>query len=462
VVPEKESVRYRNTLILMTLSLALAGFYFLYLMPRMEERKQVADFEKQFFKVDPKEIEFIRIETADGLVDVVKAGTDWRIERPGPYLPDMQAVQKMLESLSQGRLIKVVGAAEEQSSFGLDKPNIIVSLGFSGRTDMMEIAGKSPSASGYYAFNRRFGKVFLVNEEFVRDFNLNLYDLRDKQLFRADPAAVAGIRIKRPNQAIDLEKTGDAWTVKAPFSGRASLEDVERLMQALSVQRAAGFVDWSPALSKIPQHISLELYDAHQKLLDSAMIYNWGTGGDQGALVHKAGAREAARTSRDFFSLLNTEASVYNYRNLFETASGSILKITATEGSKTQVFENKAGWKKDGAVVPEERIVSLLEVLRRMKAVKILREDRVLGKPTLTIELLTASGSSRLEVTNFNMDHEISEAMALFVPVKPGAPAGRKKIDYWYARSQNLRTGVVVSSLDVQAIIDHLADINRE
>lgn len=462
MVQEKKFVRYRNTIILLGVSLLLSGFYFWYLSPKVEERKQVEDFEKQFFRVDPQEIEFIRIETADGLVDVVETGTEWRIEKPGRYLPDMQVVQKMFDSLSQGRLIKVVGGAEERSSFGLDRPNIIVSLGFAGRTDIMEIAGRSPAGTGYYAFNRRFGKVFLVNEEFVRDFNLSLYDLRDKQLFRVVPQDVAKIRIQQNKQTIELLRTGDTWTMKIPFAGRVSVEDIERLLQALSVQRAAGFVNWGPSLARIPQRISLEIFDARNRLTDAAQVYNWGTGGDQGALVHRADASEAARTSRDFFSLLDSEASVYRYRNLFEATPGNVLKITVTEEGKTQVIENKNGWKKDGVAVPEEKVLSLMEVLRSMKAVKILREDRLLGKPTFAVELLTAAGSSRLEVTNYNMDHEVSSAMALFVPVKPGSPSGRKKVDYWYARSQSLGSGVVVSSLDVETILNHLADIERE
>lgn len=454
-------MRYRSTIALFLLTLVLAGFYFLYLKPKAAERGQIEDFERQFFRADPKEIEFIRIETGDGTVDVVRTGDEWVIEKPKRYRPDRQALSKMFDALSQGRLIKVVGSAGERKTFGLDRPYIIVSLGFSGKTDVLEIADKSPTAKGYYAYNRRFGKVFLVNEEFVRDFNLDLYDLREKRLFPLDRDAITRVRVKRARDTIDVAKDVDAWIMKSPVAGQASPEDVERLVQTIAVQRAAGFVDWTPELSRLPRRLSLEVFDGRTRRLDAADVYYWGTGGDHGALVHRAGSPEAARTSRDFFNLLDGDASLFRSRGLFNASPDDVVKISVTEEETTHVIEKKDGWKKDGVPVPEKKVLSLIEFLRDMKAVKLLQESRPLGKTRFVFEVRTATSASRLEVTNFSMDREMSTS-AMFVPVKPGAPGGRKKVDYWYALSRNLGTGVVVTSLDIDNIREQMRKLDDE
>lgn len=446
-------MRYRNSLALFLVSVCLAGFYFLYLRPKAEERKQIEDFEKQFFRVDPKEIEFIRIETGEGAVDLVRTGNEWTIEKPKKYQPDMQAIQKMFDSLSKGRLIKVVGSAEERRNFSLDRPGIIVSLGYAGKTDILEIAGKSPTAKGYYAYNRRFGRVFLVNEEFVTDFNLNLYDMRDKTLFPVDRKEITRIRIRRDRDTIDIEKRDEVWTMRSPFQGRVSDDDLDRLLQTVAVQRAAGFVDWNADMSRLPQRISLELFGAGQRLLDSADSIYWGTEGDKGVLIHRAGSVEAARTSRDFFTLLDSDASFFRFRNLFDVTADAVTAIVITEDDKTYTIENKGGWKKNGVPVKEDKVLQLAGLLREMKAIKLLQEKRPLGKTRFVFEVRTGAGLSRLDVTDFNMDQEVSAAAALFVPVKPGEPKGRKKVDYWYALSPGLGGGVVVSSLDIEKIM---------
>lgn len=449
-------MRYRNSLALFLISVCLAGFYFLYLRPKAEERKQIEDFEKQFFRLDPKELEFIRIETAEGAVDLVRSVSGWTIERPKKYASDMQAIQKMFDSLSKGRLIKVVGSAEDRKNFDLDRPGIIVSLGYAGKTDILEIGGKSPTAKGFYAFNRRFGRVFLVNEEFVRDFNLNLYDLRDKSLFPVDLKEVARIRLKRGKDTLDIEKKDDVWTMRSPFQGRVSVDDLERLLQTVAVQRAAGFVDWNPDLSRLPQRISLELFGTGQRLLDSADIIYWGTEGTKGVLVHRSGSAEAARTSRDFFTLLESDASFFRFRNLFDVMADAVTAITVTEDDKTYTIENKGGWKKNGVPVKEDKVLQLAGLLREMKAVRLLQEKKPLGKTRFVFEVRTGAGLSRLDVTDFNMDQEVSASTALFVPVKPGEPKGRKKVDYWYAQSPLLGGGVVVSSLDIEKIVEEV------
>jgi hypothetical protein len=453
-------VRYRNTLVLFFVSLAVASFYFFYLEPKIEEQKQIEDFEKTFFRADPREISFIRIETNEGPVDMVVSEGRWMISSPGIYQTDVNVIQKMLDALSEGRLIKVVGDKSELKKFGFDSPYIIVSLVFSDKPDILQIAGKSPSAKGYYAFNKRFGKIFLVNEEFVHAFNQRLFNLREKRLFLVDQGSLGRIRLKRGRDTIELVRSGEDWEMVSPVSDRVDEAAVIGLVDTLSLQMAEVFLDWEDELSMLPKNILIELFDREQRLIDSADVYYWGKELNRGTLLHRQGAVEAARTRREFFELLDMEASDLRYRRLFDVSLDDVVMIKMTWEGETSVIENNGGWKKDGLPVPDKKVLSIIETIREMKAVKLVKEDRRLGSTLFKLEVITSRGVSALDVSNFSMDHEISSA-SMFVPVNPGFP-GREKVDYWYARSDNLDDGVIVSSLDLKKIVDQAGALNGE
>lgn len=452
-------MRYRTTVVFFAVAVTLAAAYFLYVGPAMEEKRLIEDFQKRFFLADPRDIDFIRLDAGDGPVDIAQRPSGWMVIRPGEYMADQGVVNKFLETLANGRLLKVVGSAEDAGRFGIEKPQIVIGLAFADKLDVLSIGDRNPASTGYYAYSERLGRVFLVNKEFVKGIYLKLYDLREKRLFHFEPKEIERIRIKRPKDTVELVKRDGSWRMLSPLAGRVDAREVEGLIEVLFTQKAEEFLERMPELDG-PEHILLEITGKGDGRIASADVYFWGKGGNRGALVHSPGSEEATRTRRDFWLLLEGESSAFMYRNVLDVDSERVKTIRFSWDGESHLFEKKGGrWFSNGAAVDADRVASMIKSLNSWKAKKLIREERFLGKKQFRVEVEAEGGVSTLEVSNFNMDHEVSTS-GMFVHIDPGRP-GTEKVDYWFARSSNLDYAAIVSSLELKKIkeqIEGLAD----
>jgi len=453
-------MRNRSTLLLFLSAMLIAGIYFLYVRPAAQEKRLMEDFEKRFFRADTSDIEFIRLDAGRGPVTITQTASGWKITEPEPQLPDEGVISRMLETLSKGRLIKVVGDKDDLEKFGFDKTWVVLALGYKGKIDVLRIGGENPSSTGNYAFSERLGKVFLVNRELAMDLNLKPYDLREKRFFIFKPAELGRIRINKKGLVTELVNRDGRWLMMLPEKWEGSKDDIEGLVHALHTQKSVEFIPWKAEYSRLPEKLHLELYDRADGLIGSYDVYFWGTEWYKGILMHVPGSSEAGRTRREFWELLSSDYSEFMYRNLFRVDSRELTAIKITTGETVYTLEKRTGeWFMNGSPVSAEAVDSLVTDLNNWKAVKLIDEERSLGKAQYKIVISSGSGTEKIEISNFNMDYEISGAK-MFVPVESGSPE-MKKIDYWYTRSSNLKKGAIASSIDIEKIISSIKKLNE-
>jgi hypothetical protein len=453
-------MKYRSTLSLFLIAISIGVLYFFYIKPHMEEKKVMADFEKKFFRADTADIEFLRIDAGQGPITIHKSGTSWKITKPAEYEPDLGAIESLFKSLSKGRLIKIIGDAEELDAFGFETVHIILSLGYKGTIDVLKIAGESPSAAGHYAFSERLGKIFLVDKEFAEAMNLKPLDLREKRLFTFRPDELGRINIQRKSDTVELEKRSDGWHMISPLPMRADNYDMGILIDTLHTQKAEAFFDWKPELANIERKIFLELHDMKGSSLGKYEIYYWGTEWDKGIVAHQPGLKEALRVRRDFWELFDSSYSSFAYRNLIPIDQKEAQKIRILSGERKFVFENQDGhWHYESSPLPDESMIELIDFLKSWKAEKLITENRDLGKDQFILEVEYADSTERVAVSDFNMDYEVSGAR-MFAARK--GTVKKEKIDYLYTRSSNLESSAIVSSIDMINIMNMVRGLSNE
>jgi hypothetical protein len=453
-------MRYRSTVILFLIAISISGLYFLYIKPHMEEKKLMEDFAKRFFRADTADIEFLRIDAGRGPITIQKSDKSWKITKPAEYLPDLGAIESLFKALAKGRLIKLVGDAEELDAFGFKTVHIILSLGYSGTVDVLKIAGESPSAAGHYAFSERLGKIFLVDKEFVTAMNLKPLDLREKRLFIFQPEELGRIKVQRKSDTVELEKRSDGWRMISPLPMKADNDGMKNLIDTFHTQKAEAFFKWSPEFDELERKIFLELTDINGSSLGKYGIYYRGKEWDKGIVVHSPGAKEASRVRRDLWILIDGNYSSFAYRNLVPIDQKKAKRIRILSGEDNFVLEKKNGrWHYESSPLPDEAMIELIDFLKTWKAEKLITENRDLGKDQFILEVDYTDSTERVTVSDFNMDYEISGAM-MFAAKK--GTVKKEKIDYLYTRSSNLESSAIVRSVDIKNIINMIRGLSNE
>lgn len=455
-------MRYRTTLVLFIVAAFVGGFYFLHLKPARLEKQAIEDFEKRFFRANQDELRLVRIGFDGGNTDLARDDKDaWIVG--GRYLPDKAAIGKFFEALSTGRALKVVGGRQDRRKYGFDKPPVTITLGTRIGSDRLEIGAENPAKTGNYAYAESIGKIFLVSGSLAKELRLGLFELREKRFFLYDPKSIGRVVIRREGGSIDIARDGagsDAaggdWQILSPTKGRAGEAEMESFLETLTSQRAEGFEVWSREYESLPRRMVVELYDRNMARLDLAELFFWGSEWYKGILVHRGGSSEAARMRREFWNMLEADPSSFMSRNLFGVKADEItrMRIVRTDGKTNLIEKTSFGWRLDGKPVRDRKAAELVDILASWRAKKFLDESGDLGRTQFSVEITTRRGSSRVDVTNFNMDHEIS-------PGGLGLPSGEKgegkKVDFFFARGTAVDRGAVVSSLDIE-IITKLAD----
>lgn len=448
-------MRFRATILLAGLVMIMGGYYFLYQRPHAEAKKSAAEFEKRFFRSDPADIVNIKVENRDGAVEISHTTQGWMIERPQRYRPDDGMIKKLLETIATGRLTKIVGNTADLPQFGFDKPILSLTLGLGNKVEVLVISQQNPTDTGYYAYSQTMGKIFLVNKELPKEMYLRLYDLREKRLYPAIlPENIGRIVMARGRETLDLVFTDSGWQMLAPINAKAATEEVKILLEKLTRQKVEAFIPWDKRLGRLPQRIQLKILDRSARLLVENSIYYLGTGESEGIIVHHAGDAEAAQTRRELWELLQIDATDLMERHIFPVNSADITRIVFAGREDNIVIERKGSqWLKNGKKIDHDKIPPVLDTLRNWKATKLVRGREISPTQHTVIEVAGKMGVTKLAVSDIDMNREVSD----FLPtMNPDISAKERQITYWLATSTALPEKVIVSSYDINRLIDQL------
>lgn len=402
-------MKFKSTWIMLAVLAALGGYFYFVEEPRREAKQEAEKGEGLLFPgFSADAVTELFLEGARGAVRV-KKGEDgkWSLAEPWEDRADEGRVRTLLADLAalKGRR-EVADAAAELAPFGLAEPEVTVRVG--GPEALLTVGGLNPAGDARYVRAGQ-GSVHLVPASGLSSLLGEPSELRSKEVLGDFPwAGLAGLEVRRPGgEAVRLARTGEAWTLEAPFAAEADPEAVSRLTEKLRWARVSRFLEEDPARVEAflasGTAVTLRAEDGAEATLHLAA--------DEGAAWAARDGRDALFTvGSDVLDAVGVPAEALRRRKpvLVKAWKVERLELALAEESDPLVYGKSEGlWVRDGSRVEGEEFAALqdyLRVLETAAAAEVL--DAVpgglgtgtqygLGEPVLTVRLADEDGAEQ-------------------------------------------------------------------
>jgi hypothetical protein len=216
--------------------------------------KEINDLRnKWIFEFDKFDVERVRIESGTNATIVCsKADQLWWMTQPIADRGDTERIKDILRELKNLNVSKedfVSDREEDIVNYGLDKPSFTISIGTTGNVQTLHL--------GHHLDEKIYAKldgessIFFVNDIILHDLDLELNDLRDKQLLRFDAIGTYGIEkieLKYPDSILTLQKTKQYdWMIINPKEILADRDVVREFVEKIKELQIQQYVDDSGA-----------------------------------------------------------------------------------------------------------------------------------------------------------------------------------------------------------------------
>ena len=192
--------------------------------------------------IKPENLRFAEINrNTDKLVFSSMDGVNWQINgTPEFFRINKNTVNSTLSSLSSmrsGEIITKNAAGNDLEAFGLDKPQVLLTLkDKDGKSVQVEVGIKSPSGSGYYARIRNNPEIVLLPAYSASYLFRNLDNFRDKSLPVITPEKLIYVELRHNGTDFVAEKSelkdgfrslNNKFVIKSPWKGTYFFDDYE-------------------------------------------------------------------------------------------------------------------------------------------------------------------------------------------------------------------------------------------
>jgi hypothetical protein len=412
----------RNTIIVLALLLVVGG-YALYAnhQPLPEKTPKV-------YKIAAKDIKKIDLKSPDREIVLERAKNgSWNITRPVKSPAEQAVVDSLADQISG---VEITGTAEEHPAdlapFGLADPGVIVTVTATDNKTLPAVMVGKPAPIGNSTFIKTADKpaVLMVSSTFGAELNKHVDDLRSRAAFTFKPDDSLKIAITRGSQSLELDRSGDTWTIRRPQNYPADKEAVTALLNTLDNARAVDFIDdrapdaakyglENPSLQVTlegPSHTTETLsFGFKQPEASSNGIYARSSYGND---------RPVYTLTNDVFASANKSFDDLRDKTVLRFDPARVGRISFAGGPVDEVIAQAAKDKwtvsSSGKTAPAELPVaqSLIDQLHDLKAEKIVEDPMTDPKrygmvtPTIKVTLAEQDGkpigeirASTLEVT---------------------------------------------------------------
>ncbi len=212
--------------------------------------KQINDLRNKWaFEFDKFNVERIRIESGTNKPIVcAKAEQLWWVTEPIADRGDTERIKDILNELKNLKINQedfVSDSEEDIVNYGLDKPSFTISVGTTDNVQTLHL-GHSLDEKIYAKLDGE-SSIFYVQNIILHDLDLELNDLRDKQLLRFDAIGTYGIEkieLKYPDSTLTLQKTKQYdWMIVNPNEILADRDTVREFVEKIKDLQIQQYVD---------------------------------------------------------------------------------------------------------------------------------------------------------------------------------------------------------------------------
>lgn len=235
-------MKFRNTLILMLVTAAVAAYVYFYEIKGGEKREKEKEAAGKLLDVKKDSVSAITLKP-DG-VELKKAGGKWELTAPVQYQADEGTVNSLLYSLESAKRDRedITSSAADYPSYGLGPARTeLIVRHEKGRQDTLYLGDNNATSTLVYARVNHDPEVVLTAKGLADNAKKPLLDWRNKDLLTFETSEVNRILLKTPNNHFEFKKEGGKWQMLAPIKTAADESKISSLLSRVRYGRITEF-----------------------------------------------------------------------------------------------------------------------------------------------------------------------------------------------------------------------------
>ncbi|MGO8880551.1 MAG: DUF4340 domain-containing protein [Desulfomonilaceae bacterium] len=275
---------YKLLIYLGVLVALLAYIYFVEIKHKQaesERKEKVA----RIVQLDKDQIDEIKISSPDGhSIAIKKSAPDtWNIVSPIGSAADLRAVRNLLTAATLAQPEKIILERDVNwKDYGLDKPDLELSLTAPSKTVTIAFGASNPSRSSYYLKVNGDPRLLLVPDTLKISLDKKVFDLRDKSVCKLTTDDIQKVKIIRDGREVELEKINGRWRITKPVNAPAKPAKIGALLRGISDLHAKEIVD-SPLVENDPYKFEKSRNKIVLETKDGATTFTFGATKDKKA-----------------------------------------------------------------------------------------------------------------------------------------------------------------------------------
>lgn len=164
----------------------------------------------------------------------------WDLVLPPSVRADRSSVDSVVSEMRTLTMAAIVAEDKKKAAqYGLGSPVLTLKLASPSGSQTLTLGKKD--GDKYDATNSALEPIFTLNSDVLTQFQKNMEDLRDKQLFSFSPFEVSHLDVVTPKGHWTFEKVKDKWRETAPAAKDVSKDKVDSLLEQMGDLRAESF-----------------------------------------------------------------------------------------------------------------------------------------------------------------------------------------------------------------------------
>lgn len=398
---------FKSTLVLLV---ALVGVVaYIYFVDSKKPVDDAAAKDKAFTGVTADDVEEVQIKSAEGQTSrLQKVDGKWQLVEPIKTAADNTEASNIASTLASIDIQRVVDEnASSLKEYGLEPARVEVGFRTKGKKDLQRIllGDKAPAGTDIYAQLPGSKRVFLVNSFLDSTFNKTTFALRDKKVLAFDREKVDTLDLTSAGKTLQFKKNGSDWQLVQPITARADFGAVEGALERIASVQMQGI---TAETGDDPKKYGLDKPSATISLGLGSSTATLTLGKTEDAMVY---AKDSSRpliftVAPTLTTDLFKDAGEYRRKDLFDSRSFTIDKVTFVRGNETTTLEKskakdgKDTWKNGaGKDVDAAKAEDLLTKLGTLRADKFeASKDAALTSPALVV---TVRFDNKMETVAF-------------------------------------------------------------
>ena len=235
-------MKFKTTLVLLTLVVAVALFIKLYEIkrPNTEEANRNA---QKVLTFDRDKVDGILIQNGDDKIELRRQDNKWRLESPIKDQADNSAINTLISDLESWERERTITAKELQAEknslneFGLIRPKLRLKL-LGPNTPPEILLGKDAALEGRMYVRFENSKDVIIGKQSIRnEIAKKPEDFRDRKLTELTALQISRVLLRTPAGEMELQKKNDHWEIIKPLRARGDDQKVSDLIAQVTTAR---------------------------------------------------------------------------------------------------------------------------------------------------------------------------------------------------------------------------------